>query len=321
MRWRRDSRADGPRAASWRVRGLVGGLLLAASWWVSWQRGRAASPTAWTFFTLWLGYILVMDALVQRRTGSSPFRRSRRRWLGLFLFSIPAWWLFEGLNHFLGNWLYLGREHYGPLAYALLASVSFSTVIPAVFTTAELVASLPWPRRLAHGPRLALTLRALAAWIALGLLLLAGVALWPRVLFPAAWLCLFFILDPINDLLGWPSIAGHVRQGDWRLVVVLGLAALACGFFWELWNVHAYPKWVYDIPYVCERPAGPCPIGRVFEMPWLGYGGYIPFGLELYALFRFASGLAGFGLPWDLRFDRREEVSGATPPTGAVTTC
>ena len=49
------------------------------------------------------------------------------------------------------------------------------------------------------------------------------------------------------------------------------LAALACGFFWELWNWHSLAKWIYTVPYV-DRWHG-------FEMPLLGYAGYLPFGV------------------------------------------
>jgi hypothetical protein len=50
------------------------------------------------------------------------------------------------------------------------------------------------------------------------------------------------------------------------------LAALVCGFFWEMWNWHSLAKWVYDVPYVTRF--------KIFEMPLLGYFGYLPFGWE-----------------------------------------
>lgn len=40
----------------------------------------------------------------------------------------------------------------------------------------------------------------------------------------------------------------------------------------------------------------PRPMGEwlhVFEMPLLGYGGYLPFALELYALYHWVSGVVG----------------------------
>jgi hypothetical protein len=69
---------------------------------------------------------------------------------------------------------------------------------------------------------------------------------------------------------------GHLGRGDWRLAAALALGALVCGFFWELWNFYSYPKWTYHTPGVDFL--------HVFEMPLLGFLGYPPFGLELYAL-------------------------------------
>jgi hypothetical protein len=57
-----------------------------------------------------------------------------------------------------------------------------------------------------------------------------------------------------------------------------------CGFFWEMWNFFSYPKWVYHIPFFDFL--------RVFEMPILGYGGYIPFALELFALYHLLNGFS-----------------------------
>lgn len=56
----------------------------------------------------------------------------------------------------------------------------------------------------------------------------------------------------------------------------LSLGALICGFFWEMWNYFSFPKWIYHTPGA--------EFLRVFEMPLLGYGGYIPFALVLYDL-------------------------------------
>jgi hypothetical protein len=56
------------------------------------------------------------------------------------------------------------------------------------------------------------------------------------------------------------------------MVITPAIAAVICGFFWELWNIGSLAKWEYAIPYVhC------C---KLFEMPLLGYLGYLPFGLE-----------------------------------------
>ena len=63
------------------------------------------------------------------------------------------------------------------------------------------------------------------------------------------------------------------------------LAALICGFFWEMWNQYSYPKWEYSIPYVQRF--------QIFEMPLLGYLGYLPFGLQCRVVADLIERLAG----------------------------
>jgi hypothetical protein len=50
------------------------------------------------------------------------------------------------------------------------------------------------------------------------------------------------------------------------------LLALPLGFLWEAFNYGSARGWIYTIPFV-ERP-------KLFEMPLLGYLGYLPFLLE-----------------------------------------
>jgi hypothetical protein len=69
-----------------------------------------------------------------------------------------------------------------------------------------------------------------------------------------------------------PHVFSQAFKGDWSLVVSSSLAALFCGMFWELWNYHSLAKWEYAIPFVQRF--------HLFEMPVLGYAGYLPFGLE-----------------------------------------
>ena len=256
------------------ARAYVGLLLVALFWALNW--GLSGPRTSYLFFPQWLGYILVVDALVFRRSGTSIWTRSRRDFFLLFLVSAPAWWLFELFNHHTHNWQYLGGEQFGGLEYFLLASWSFSTVMPAVFETAELVASFSWVPRLANGPRLALTPgKRTRIWLA-GLLMLLLVWRWPQACYPFVWLSVFLILDPINARLGRRNLLDTLRAGDWRPLVSLSLGALICGFFWELWNYWSYPKWTYHTPGAQFL--------HLFEMPLLGYGGYLPFAWELYAL-------------------------------------
>jgi hypothetical protein len=273
-------------------RAVLGLVLVGVWWWWGWQPSRPDLAAHVSFFGLWLGYILAVDALCELRHGTSPWQRGWRAWLWPFATSIPAWWLFEYFNHFLHNWEYVGRYATTGLAFAVFATLSFTTVVPAILTTAELIGPArgsPWTCR---GPALPASPRALAAWIAIGCVLLAGVVAAPRHFFPAVWLGVLLLIDPIDHALGWPSLTASLSRRDWRPVAQLGLAALVCGLCWELWNSRADPKWIYHVPLDAYGLDDTFVARKLFEMPLLGYLGYLPFGLEIAALHVFLSGLA-----------------------------
>jgi hypothetical protein len=258
----------------WPARSKVGLILVALCWPLSWTL--PGVRTAYLFFPLWLGYILVVDALVWRRLGNSLWSRSRKNFVLLFVVSAPVWWLFELINFRTGNWEYLGRELFTTLQFNLLSTISFSTVMPAVFETAQLMRSFGWMERFASGPRIPATRGMFVGAFVIGLLMFSAMLVWPGIFYPFTWTALVFILEPINHRSGRPYFLKELRQGDWRTVIALSLGALVCGVFWEMWNYYSFPKWIYHIPGLG--------FFRVFEMPVLGYGGYIPFALELYAL-------------------------------------
>ena len=254
--------------------GWLGVGLVLVAWPLNWAL--PGMRTHVLFFPLWLGYVLTVDGMTVARTASSQWTRSRRAFLGLFILSIPVWWLFELFNQRLRNWIYLGRENTSDLEYILLGSLSFSTVIPAVLGTAELARSWRWidrfadRRRLRPGRWLGTTL------VAAGLAMLALMLIWPRVFFPFLWLFGVALLEPVNRALGRRSLSTDLERGDWRVVMALLSGVLVCGFFWEMWNSLSYPRWIYDIPFF--------DFARIFEMPALGYLGYLPFALEIYLI-------------------------------------
>lgn len=256
------------------VHGWVGILLIALAWPLNW--GLPGLRTHLLFFPLWLGYALVVDALVLRRSGTSILARSPRDFALLFACSAPVWWPFEAFNERTHNWQYLGGDRFGGLTYFLLTTLSFSTVMPAVFGTAELTRTAGWMRRLSSGPRLAPTRGLLLAMLGVGVAMVALSMALPEYFYPFLWGSAFFLAEPINAWRGRPSLLAYLARGDWRPVAALALGALICGFFWEMWNYGSYPKWTYHTPGV--------EFLHVFEMPLLGYLGYPPFGLELYAL-------------------------------------
>ncbi|MGA7616174.1 MAG: hypothetical protein WBX15_13445 [Thermoanaerobaculia bacterium] len=228
------------------------------------------------FFPLWLGYILTVDGLVFLRSGSSIFVRSKKYFALLFIASIPLWWIFELVNLRTRNWHYVGREYFSDLAYAVLASIAFSTVIPAVFETGELWRTFRWTERFAHRTPLRVSARTGWAWFTTGIVLLALLLLLPRVAYPLTWLALLFLVDPIAWRANRGSLLEHLGEGDYATPIALALGALTCGFFWEMWNWFAYPYWTYTTPGV--------EFWYLFQMPALGYLGYLPFGLELHSV-------------------------------------
>ena len=120
----------------------------------------------------------------------------------------------------------------------------------------------------------------MAGWVLLGLMLA-----WPQIFFPFTWLSIYFILEPINVWLGNRNLSQWTQKGDWRPILALWAGVLVTGFTWEFWNFWSYPKWIYTIPYLDYL--------HFFEMPLLGYGGYMPFALELFALYHLITGLLG----------------------------
>jgi hypothetical protein len=276
-------------AKRWPRHGWIGLGLVVVFWALNW--GLEGLRTHWGFFPLWLGYCLTVDALAVHRTGTSLLTRSPRAYAGLFAASVPAWWLFELINARTRNWIYLDNGQIGPVEHALLASLAFSTVIPAVFGTAELLAGFSWLRHLDPGPRLSPRPAVLRGFFAAGLAMLALTLVWPRFFFPFVWLAVYFLLDPLNSRLGFRNLFEFTSRRNWRPVIALSLGALICGFFWELWNYWSFPKWVYRVPFVG--------FGRIFEMPLLGYGGYLPFALELCALYHLLAGILGYRSGWN----------------------
>jgi hypothetical protein len=263
------------------LHGWAGLGLLIIFWILNWTLNGV--HTQWIFFPLWLGYCLLIDALVMMRSGTSLLTRNWKKYIGLFLASAPVWWLFELANLRLNDWSYQGAEIFSTLQFWVWATINFTTVVPAVFGSAELMRSL-FPR-IMRGPKIqpskaTTTIFFLAGWLMLGLMLA-----WPKLFFPFLWISLYFILEPVNIWQGNRSLVEWTKNGDWQPIVTLWMGVLLTAFFWEMWNYYSYPKWVYHVPWGNWL--------HIFEMPLPGYFGYLPFAMELFAIFHFLVGLFG----------------------------
>jgi hypothetical protein len=117
--------------------------------------------------------------------------------------------------------------------------------------------------------------------MAAGILLLSaagltGIGIWPDYLFPLIWISPLLILICLQTLMNERHIFSDLALGDWSGLVSASLAAVVCGVFWEMWNYSSLAKWQYSVPLVQRF--------LIFEMPLLGYGGYLPFGSECLAI-------------------------------------
>jgi len=261
----------------WLPRLTLGAALNAAAWISAWTR---VGPLAhYSFFPLWLGFILIVDALTEARSGDSLWRRNHRAFITLFAISAPFWWYFERLNRYVGNWHYRTDRQYDAAAYIFWASLAFSTVIPAVLSVTELLGTFSGKAK-PVAPLSRLPARITVTMAGIGVATLALSLIFPRQCYPLLWLSLVLILDPINDHCGEASVIGLCRARAYRRIARLMIAGLICGFFWEMWNYWSLPKWYYTVPYVG--------FGKVFEMPVLGYGGYLPFALEIFVVYQVA---------------------------------
>jgi hypothetical protein len=256
----------------WGKLGVMAGLI---SWVLAWSRfDWAHGIQPHTFTPLWFYYILVINALSYRRTGHCMLLDSPGYFLALFPASALFWWFFEYLNRFVQNWFYQGPP-FGAVQYVIFATLPFSTVLPAVLGTRQWLWSCGWLQNgFRHFVVLPFPRSRLAGWAVLILSAagLAGIGVWPNRLFALLWVSPMLIVLSLQVLAGQRHVLSALAEGDWRLVVASATAALICGFFWEMWNFYSLSRWTYSIPYVGRF--------RVFEMPVLGYAGYLPFGLE-----------------------------------------
>jgi len=151
--------------------GWLGLSLVILFWFLNWTL--TGPRTHWDFFPLWLGYCLCMDGLVFWRTGTSLLTRSWQRYIGLFLVSAPVWWIFELLNLRTQNWTYIGAEIFSPFQYFFWTTLSFTTVIPAVFGSAEFFASFDFLKHLKRGFVIGADQRTTLTFFVLGWVMLA----------------------------------------------------------------------------------------------------------------------------------------------------
>lgn len=245
-------------------------------WAVAWSRFEwAEGIQRHTFTPLWLTYIVFVNALAVKRVRTSLMTERPFQFALLFPASALFWWLFEYLNRFVRNWHYSEVGNLSAWEYLIQASICFSTVLPAVLSTQVLFYHSNFLRRYCRRGRavsVGYPKGAASAILAASLLVLTGLGVFPDYLFPFLWVAPLAIIVSLQSLFGLRHVLEKVSQGDWLGPVSAALAAICCGWFWEMWNYLSLAKWYYTIPFVG--------VLKVFEMPILGWAGYLPFGLQ-----------------------------------------
>jgi hypothetical protein len=255
--------------------GWWGVIVGTAIWILSWTRfSWFADFQPHTFTPLWFSFILVINALCHRRSGRCMMLCQTRLFLFLFPVSAVFWWFFEYLNRFVQNWSYTG-VHFSPWTYFCYATLSYSTVLPAVLGTRDLLNTFSWIQQIfdnfkpfnCPNPRVLATSTLIMSSISL-----ACIGVWPNYFFSLLWISPLIIIVSLQTLMKEKHILSGLTAGHWSPVISSALAGLFCGFFWEMWNYYSLARWEYSIPFVYRF--------NIFEMPILGYAGYLPFGLE-----------------------------------------
>jgi hypothetical protein len=138
------------------------------------------------------------------------------------------------------------------------------------------------------------------------LILLAGsigafcVGYFPYPLFFVVWLASLLIIPEAMGLVRLWTPFTPLAQGNWAPIVLCAVASLCTGFFWEFWNHGSnvwHPGcnpnyWTYSVPYVNV-------VVGFTEMPFLGYLGYLPFGVQCWVWWLVLAHLMGLPIDFD----------------------
>ena len=230
------------------------------------------------FFTplVWTGYILFVDNLILKLQGESLIYNRRKEFFLMLPISVALWLVFEFYNLFLDNWHYINLPE--KIWIRLIGYTwSFATIWPAILETAELFRALHIFDKIKIRER-SISPKILKVSIALGaIFLIIPIAFPSRYLAVLVWLGFVLFLDPINYFFGTKSLFRDLEKGKLNILLSLVLSGLTCGLLWEFWNYWALSKWIYTVPILGNI--------KIFEMPVVGYLGFLPFAVECYIMY------------------------------------
>ncbi len=241
----------------------------------------------WSDLPLFWGFVLVMDGIVYKRTGGNSMISQRpQELLGIGVASAGGWMLFEYLNFFVNDdWFYPWGDIIDREVFLLYAIVISSGLLPLAFQWYDFLNTFP-AIRVRYTDGIKITLPRWIKWILLIVAIfgLIGSGLFPDYLFFSLWISPVLLLILVLDLTGRWTPLKSISHGNWGPTMLFALTYLIQGLLLEGQNyfsaIHegdqivfteAPAYWQYNLPFVNRF--------HLFEMPILGYLGYLPFGL------------------------------------------
>ena len=232
----------------------------------------------WYYIFAWWSFILILDSVNFRSNGISPLSESLSKFLFMAFISVCTWLIFELFNLRLRNWTYFDLPQ-GIFPRWLGYFLAFATVIPALkelsllfqryFRLWQLKFFQVRPSRFLF-----------SGSVFFGTLSIGAALVWPRLCFPLVWVGFYFFIEPLNYRLKAVTLLADIERNDWGNFWAWIFSGLTAGFLWEFWNFWAGSHWEYSLPYL--------DFWRVFQMPVFGYLGFLPFALEIFAIWNLA---------------------------------
>lgn len=254
---------------------------MVSGWYLSWNRFEWFGPyqVMFSYMPIWTGFIVLMNALCVKRSGHSPMTDYPAAYLLTFPASSLFWWFFEYLNRYVWNWYYVGISELSAFEYSVYATICFASVLPAVTAVAAWLHTFPAFHDSVYSGMARVDLRR-PFWCAflfvLSMVGLTGIVFFPAYSYPLLWISPLAVFLLVQFVLREKSVLDTLAEGNWSVFFRFGLASLICGFCWETWNYYALAKWIYAVPYVHRF--------EIWEMPLIGFAGYLPFGVECAAV-------------------------------------
>ena len=260
--------------------GWVALTVMIVGWVLAWTRFEwFAAFQRYPYVIHWGGFIVLVNALCVKRCGRSPLTHHAGPFLLTFPASVLFWWFFEYLNRYVWNWYYVGVPGISATEYVLFASLCFSSVLPGVTSVAAWLGTFECFSDDVCAGMAKVNVRSgasLAVMSVLSLVGLTGIVFCPQFTYPLLWISPLMVFVLVQVVLKEPCVLDTLATGNWSLVIRFAFASLICGLTWETWNYYSMAKWIYAVPYVHRF--------QVWEMPLLGFGGYLPFGMECAAV-------------------------------------